>query len=216
MAGIKQKFPAQTQHGQPGSEREMAPLPKVEGETIPTGRKRKDKVALITGGDSGRRAVSVAFAAEGADVAVIYLNEHQDAKETARLVEAKRRRCLLVPGDVGNHQFFCFKAVGRTLSEFRRLDVVVNNAAKHYPKRNFEDITPEQLEETLRTNVFSYFFITQAALPHFKGRRYNHQHRIGCSILRQSLNYGLFRHQGCDRCAHPDSFPISDQVWHPG
>ena len=146
----------------------MAPLPKVEGETIPTGRKLKDKVALITGGDSGiGRAVSVAFAAEGADVVVIYLSEHEDAKETARLVEAKKRRCLLISGDVSDHQF-CFQTVGRTVSEFRRLDIVVNNAAKHFPKTKFEDITPKQLEETFRTNVFSYFFMMQAALPYLK------------------------------------------------
>ncbi|HSV28057.1 MAG TPA: SDR family oxidoreductase, partial [Candidatus Omnitrophota bacterium] len=113
------------------------------------------------------RAVAIGFAKEGADVAVCYLNEHDDAKETKRLVEAAGRRCLLIAGDVGD-EGFCRKVVDDTVGEFGRLDVVVNNAAEQHPQQSLTDITADQLEKTFRTNIFSMFFLTKAALPHLK------------------------------------------------
>jgi len=126
------------------------------------------KVALITGGDSGiGRAVAIAFAREGTDVSIIYLNEHDDAKETQQLVEQEGRRCLALAGDVGNESF-CREAVERTVREFGRLDVLVNNAAEQHPQDSLEHITSEQLERTFRTNIFSYFYMGKAALPHLR------------------------------------------------
>lgn len=128
----------------------------------------KDRAALITGGDSGiGRAVAVAFARAGADVAIAYLNEHPDARTTQEMVEAHGRRCLLLPGDLGRAAL-CKRVVERTVRAFGRLDIVVNNAAVHYPQPRLEDIDRAQLERTFRTNVFSYFEITRAALPHMK------------------------------------------------
>ncbi len=124
------------------------------------------KVAVITGGDSGiGRAVAVAFAREGTDVCIVYLNEHDDAKETQRLVEKEGRRCLALAGDVGDEQF-CRDAVERTVRELGRLDVLVNNAAEQHPQDSLDQITAEQLERTFRTNIFSYFYMGKAALPH--------------------------------------------------
>lgn len=130
--------------------------------------KLHNRVALITGGDSGiGRAVAVAFAAEGADVAVLYLNETVDAKETQRLVEEQGRRCLLIAGDVGRERF-CITAVERTVKEFGRLDIAVNNAAEQHPQDTLAKITAAQLERTFRTNIFSYFYIAKAALKHLR------------------------------------------------
>ncbi len=130
--------------------------------------KLEGKAALITGGDSGiGRAVAIAFAKEGADVAIAYLNEHDDAAETKRLVEEKGRRCLTIAGDAGREEF-CRGAVQQTVEQFGRLDVLVNNAAEQHPQESIEDITAEQLERTFRTNIFSYFFMTKAALKHLK------------------------------------------------
>jgi NAD(P)-dependent dehydrogenase (short-subunit alcohol dehydrogenase family) len=125
-------------------------------------------VALITGGDSGiGRAVAVLFAREGADVAIVYLDEGEDAKEAARLVEREGRRCIAIAGDVGQLAF-CAKAVETTVSQLGRLDVLVNNAAEQHPQKDIADITPEQIERTFRTNIYGYFFMTQAALAHLK------------------------------------------------
>lgn len=118
-------------------------------------------MAIITGGDSGiGRAVAVAFAKEGANVAIVYLNEHADAKETARMVEEAGGKCLLVSGDVGN-ETFCRKAINATLKKFGRLDIIVNNAAEQHPQKSIKDITKEQLEKTFRTNIFAYFYIAR-------------------------------------------------------
>jgi NAD(P)-dependent dehydrogenase (short-subunit alcohol dehydrogenase family) len=126
------------------------------------------KVALITGGDSGiGRAVAVLFAREGADVAIVYLDEDQDARETKRLVESEGRQCLLVAGDIGD-EAFARSAVDRVVDRFGRLDTLINNAAEQHPQKLITDITPEQLERTFRTNVFGMFFVTQAAMPHLK------------------------------------------------
>jgi len=110
--------------------------------------KLEGKAAIITGGDSGiGRAVAIAFAKEGADIAIVYLNEHDDAEETKRLVEEKRGRCLLIAGDAGGEEF-CRKAVEQTVNELGKLDVLVNNAAEQHPQESIEDITAEQLERT--------------------------------------------------------------------
>lgn len=162
----EQQRPAQQQHRQPGLESEMTPQPKSEDKKHHGKGKLNRKVALITGGDSGiGRAVAISFAREGADIAVAYLDEHKDAEETKRLVEQEYRRCLLIPGDVGNHEH-CVHAVSMVLRELGRLDILVNNAAQQQPQDSIDKITPTQLERTFRTNIFSYFFMVQAALPH--------------------------------------------------
>jgi NAD(P)-dependent dehydrogenase (short-subunit alcohol dehydrogenase family) len=164
----KQTLPPQHQDRQPGIEAEMEPRPSAEDREYRGSGKLEGKVALITGGDSGiGRAVAYAYAAEGADVSIVYLDEHEDAEETKRVVEAKGRRCLLIPGDVGD-EAFCREAVERTVRELGRLDIVVNNAAEQHQQQKLEDISAEQLERTFRTNIFSHFFITKAALPHLE------------------------------------------------
>ena len=160
--------PPQHQSRRPGLEKDMTPRPHAESDEYIGSCKLDSKVALITGGDSGiGRAVAVAYAKEGADIAVVYLDEHDDAKETQRLVEAQGRRCILIAGDVGK-EAFCHEAVERTLRELGRLDILVNNAAEQHPQDSLEKITSEQLERTFRTNIFSYFYMGKAALPHLK------------------------------------------------
>jgi len=158
--------PAQHQRRQPGIESRMRPAPISENRGRRGSKKLLRKVALITGGDSGiGRAVAIEFAKEGAEVAIVYLDEHKDARETVRLVEGHGRRCLTIAGDVGDPAF-CRKAVRRTIAEFGRLDILVNNAAEQHPQKSIEAISPKQLERTFRTNIFSFFYMTQAALAH--------------------------------------------------
>lgn len=160
----KVTMPPQHQNHQPGNEQEMEPLPQYERPRQASG-KLLNKVAIITGGDSGiGRAVAVAYAKEGADVAIVYLNEHDDAKITQREVEQEGRKCLLIAGDIGD-EAFSQQIVKQTMSELGRLDIVVNNAAEQHPQQNITDITAQQLEQTFRTNIFAMFYLTKAALP---------------------------------------------------
>ena len=164
----QQQFPPQTQDQRPGLETEMTPRPVSDDRQYRGSGKLEGKVALITGGDSGiGRAVAIFFAREGADVAVAYLNEHEDAEETKRLVEAEGRRCITLAGDIGREEF-CRQLVEQTVGELGKLDVLVNNAAEQHPQESIEDISAEQLERTFRTNIFAQFFLAKAALPHLK------------------------------------------------
>jgi NAD(P)-dependent dehydrogenase (short-subunit alcohol dehydrogenase family) len=161
-------IPPQHQDHQPGSEAAMTPRPQAEGRNYRGCGKLKGKVALITGGDSGiGRAAAIAFAKEGANVMITYLDEHEDAKETQKYIEAEGRECIMLAGDVADAQF-CKKMVDTAVSSFGRLDVLVNNAAQQYPQKSIEDISEEQLEKTFHTNVFSMFHTVKAALPHLK------------------------------------------------
>jgi NAD(P)-dependent dehydrogenase (short-subunit alcohol dehydrogenase family) len=159
--------PLPKQHQQkPGFEAELQPRPEYEAPEYRGSGKLEGRVALITGGDSGiGRAVAVLVAREGADVAIVYLNEHADAEETRRAVEDEGRRAVLIPGDVTDSSF-CLEAVDRTLEELGQLDILVNNAAFQEHAASLEDITDEQLERTFRTNIFGYFYMARAALPH--------------------------------------------------
>ena len=164
----KRTRPPQTQEQRPGIESEMNPTPKARRKEHVGSDKLKDKVALITGGDSGiGRAVAIAFAREGADVAIVYLNEHDDAKKTKQLVEAEGRKCHVIAGDIGDEQV-CRRAVEQTVETLGRLDILVNNAAEQHPQPSIEDISAYQLERTFRTNIFSMFHFVKAALPHLK------------------------------------------------
>jgi NAD(P)-dependent dehydrogenase (short-subunit alcohol dehydrogenase family) len=146
----------------------MRPRPQYDGAEYCAAGKLWDMVALITGGDSGiGRAVAVAYAKEGADVAIVYLNEHEDAQETKRKVEELGQRCIVIAGDVGDPEF-CADAVSLTIEEFGKLDVLVNNAAEQHPQESLLDITPEQLERTFRTNIFAYFYMAREALKHLR------------------------------------------------
>jgi NAD(P)-dependent dehydrogenase (short-subunit alcohol dehydrogenase family) len=161
----QQSFPPQTQEP-PGDQSEMTPPPKsMPIDTRGTGR-LMGKTALITGGDSGiGRAVAVAFAREGANSAIVYLSEHDDAAETCRLVKQEGAECQSIAGDIGDSSF-CADVVSKTIDQFGRIDILVNNAAEQHPTKNFAEITDEQLEKTFRTNIFAMFYLTRAALPH--------------------------------------------------
>jgi len=166
----------------PGLEAELELAPKFKAPYYEGSHKLQDCAALITGGDSGiGRAVAVLFAREGADVAIVYLNEHEDAEETKRCVEAEGRRCELIPGDVRDPAF-ARHAVAQTLKAFGKLDVLVNNAAFQEHADTIEDLTEERFDETLRTNVYGYFHMAKAALPHM-GR--------GASIINTGSVTGL-------------------------
>jgi NAD(P)-dependent dehydrogenase (short-subunit alcohol dehydrogenase family) len=162
------ELPPQHQDKQPGIEAQMQPRPQDIGTNYKAAGKLKGKVALITGGDSGiGRAVAVLFAKEGANVVIGYLDEHQDAEETRRLVEREGRECVTLAGDVGDSAF-CSTLVQTAISSYGKLDIVVNNAAQQYPQQSITDISDEQLEKTFRTNIFSQFYIVRAAMPHLK------------------------------------------------
>jgi len=163
-----QEVAAEHLESQPGKQHDMKQQPlSHKPEHIGSGKLR-GKVAVITGGDSGiGRAVAVAFATEGADIVVGHLNEDTDAAETKRLVEEHDARCLTVSGDIGDKEF-CTSLVQKAIDEYGRLDVVVNNAAEQHVRDSILDITPDDLERTFKTNIFSMFYVVQAALPHLK------------------------------------------------
>jgi len=158
----------QTQSTQPGKQDKMHPQPVSESPDYKAAGKLQGKAAIITGGDSGiGRAAAIAFAKEGCDVGIVYLNEHKDAKETKRLVEEHGQECLLIPGDVQDESF-CKRSVEKTYKQFGRLDIVVNNAAVQFPQKSIEKITKQQLLKTYSTNIFSFFYITKAAMKFLK------------------------------------------------
>ncbi|MCM3586108.1 SDR family oxidoreductase [Mesobacillus maritimus] len=164
----KKTFPPQHQNHQPGTEKEMNPIPISVNQEYKGSGKLKNKVALITGGDSGiGKSVAIYFAKEGADVAILYLNESEDAVKTKQIIEEEGQKCVLISGDIGN-EAFCQSSIDQTVRELGKLDILVNNAAEQHPQKNFLDITSEQLEKTFRTNLFSMFYLTKAALPHLK------------------------------------------------
>ena len=175
-------LPAQHQK-KPGHEHELDPRPRYEAPDYQGSGKLQDKVAIVTGGDSGiGRAVAVLFAREGADVAIVYLSEHEDAEETRAAVEKEGRRCLLVPGDVKDAKF-CDGAVGATVQAFGKLDILVNNAAFQMHTQTLEDLTDDHLQETLQTNIAGYFHMARAALKHLP--------RGGC-IVNSGSETGIF------------------------
>ncbi len=160
--------PEQKQDKQPGFESLMNPRPIFQNPNCIGSDKLLNKVALITGGDSGiGKAVALAYAREGADIVIVYLNEHEDAESTKKLIEEKGRKCILIPGDIGDDTF-CLNAVSETIKELKKIDIVVNNAGEQHPQNSIEDITKEQLERTFKTNIFGMFYIVKATLPHLK------------------------------------------------
>jgi NAD(P)-dependent dehydrogenase (short-subunit alcohol dehydrogenase family) len=152
----------------PGMEEDLVPQPMYDAPHYKGSEKLKDKVAIITGGDSGiGRAVAVLYAREGADIAIVYLNEHEDAKDTLKAVEKEGRRAVLISGDVANPEF-CEAAVKETVEKLGKLDILVNNAAFQEHAMRIEDITAEHFDRTLKTNLYGYFFMAKAAIPHLK------------------------------------------------
>lgn len=161
-----QTQPPQHQDSQPGKESHMDPVPVSDNPQYRGSHKLKDKVALITGGDSGiGKAVSIIFAKEGADIFIVYYDEHQDAEPTKKQVEKYGRKCYLFPGDISDPHI-CVQAVDEIQKVYGQLNILINNAAVQFPQENFADISPEQLQRTFATNIFSYFYMTQAALKH--------------------------------------------------
>ncbi|MBA9075892.1 MULTISPECIES: SDR family oxidoreductase [Rufibacter] len=162
------EVPDQHQKHQPGDEHKMTPEPIVIRDGYKGSDKLKGKKALITGGDSGiGRAVAVHFAREGADVAIVYLNEDKDAQETKEMVEKEGRQCVLISGDLREEKF-CVEAVKKAVAELGGLNILVNNAAEQHEKNDLREITSEQLEKTFKTNIFAYFYVAQAALDHLQ------------------------------------------------
>ncbi|MFL5812718.1 MAG: SDR family oxidoreductase [Bdellovibrionia bacterium] len=152
----------------PGLEKDMVPRPHYQAPSYKGSEKLKDKVALITGADSGiGRAVAILYAREGADIAIVYLNEDEDAFETAQEVRKEGRRAILIPGDVTDFDF-CQNAVEQTLQEFGKLDILVNNAAFQEHVDSFDELSIEQWDLTFKTNIYGYFYMAKAALPHMK------------------------------------------------
>ena len=171
MNSVKRQLngqPAQHQDKQPGVESKMTPKPLSERPSYKGSGKLTGKIALITGGDSGiGKAAAIAYAKEGADIAIVYLDEHNDAEETKAQIRDEGVRCLTLSGDVSK-EAFCQAAVSQTVNELGGLDILVNNAAEQHPQDGIENISTEQLEKTFRTNIFSMFHMTKAALNHLK------------------------------------------------
>jgi NAD(P)-dependent dehydrogenase (short-subunit alcohol dehydrogenase family) len=164
------EIPAQSQQRKPGLESEMRPQPQYDRDDYRGSDKLQGKVALITGGDSGiGRSVAVLYAKEGADIAIVYFDEHEDAQETKRLVEERGQKCITIAGDIGSEKF-CQEAVQKTIDEFGKLDILVNNAAVQYSEdtQTLEDIDSARLGRVFSTNIFSMFYFTKAAIPHLQ------------------------------------------------
>lgn len=160
------EIPPQSQAHQPGSEAEMTPRPESDMRNYRASGRLAGKAALISGGDSGiGRAVAIGFAKEGADVAILYLDEHEDAQETMRLIAAAGRETMAIAGDVGSSDF-CDDAADQVAKRFGRIDILVNNAAEQHIQPDFAQLSDQQIERTFRTNIFGQFFLTRAALPH--------------------------------------------------
>lgn len=165
MSDEKKIRPEQKQE-RPGKEKKMSPNP--DSDPKDSNQKLKDKVALITGGDSGiGKAVAILFASHGANIAISYLNETEDAKETKSEIEKLGKECLLIKGDLAKENN-CKKVIEKTIEKFGRIDSLINNAALHWERDSIEDITTEQVERTFYTNFFSYFWVTKYAMPHLK------------------------------------------------
>lgn len=164
----KKKIHPPQKQSRPGKEEKMNPRPVAEDPSDKGSGKLKDKKALITGGDSGiGKAVAILFAKEGADVAIVYLDEHEDAADTKARVEAYGRQCLLIPGDISKEKF-CDKAVQTTAKKFGSIDILINNAAIHYECKKPEEIETKKMIRTFEVNIFSMFWITRSALPYMK------------------------------------------------
>jgi len=155
----------------PGSEKKLKPQPVFDYPEKEGTNKLRGKIALITGADSGiGKAVAVLFAKEGADIAIAYLNEHKDARDTASIIRKNyNRQCLLIPGDLSNEKH-CKAVIKKVAKEYRRIDILVNNAALHYENKNLTGLTTRELLKTFGTNIFSFFWLTREALPHMKKR----------------------------------------------
>ncbi|MDF2614945.1 MAG: 3-oxoacyl-(acyl-carrier-protein) reductase [Clostridia bacterium] len=162
-------FPPQHQTKHPGFEYEMNPLPIYDNDTyVKQGDLLKDKTAIITGADSGiGRAVAIAFAKQGADIAIVYFNENEDASATQKAVEGYGCKCLLLAGDIGQESF-CTDIVSKVLSEYGKIDILINNAAVQYVCQTLPEISNEQFDKTFKTNVYGAFYLTKAVLPHLK------------------------------------------------
>lgn len=168
IKSFPKSVPPQKQPKQPGVDSLMNPKPVYEDPACLPSNKLSGKTAIITGGDSGiGKAVAIAFAKEGANIAITYLDEHDDASDTKRIIEGLGRKCLLFSGDIGEESY-CMDVVNRTMASFGKIDILVNNAAEQHPQNSIEEITKEQLERTFKTNFFSYFFMTKHVLPHLK------------------------------------------------
>jgi NAD(P)-dependent dehydrogenase (short-subunit alcohol dehydrogenase family) len=199
--------PLPKQHqSKPGMESELDPPPMYDAPYYKGSDKLKDKVAIITGGDSGiGRAVAVLFAREGADIAITYLGaEQEDAETTKKAVEGEGRRCLLIPGDVRGSDF-CKDAVARTLREFGKLNILVNNAAFQMHVPRFEDLTEEHFDETLKTNLYGYFHMAQAALPHLKA---------GDAVINTGSVTGIMGKQRIDPRQHDIGWRVPSGLTH--
>lgn len=168
MTKVPVTFPAQHQNVQPGIENQMTPLPIFEDAHMPTGNKLKNKVAIISGGDSGiGRAVAVLFAKQGANLVLSYLNEKEDALFTKQKVESYGSKCILIEGDLRDENF-CKSIASKTIEQFGKIDILVNNCGVQFPQNSILDITAEQLKDTFETNFYTYFYLTKAVLPYLK------------------------------------------------
>jgi NAD(P)-dependent dehydrogenase (short-subunit alcohol dehydrogenase family) len=184
---------ARQHQAKPGSEAELWPEPMYEAPGYKGSDKLRGKIALITGGDSGiGRAVAVLYAREGADIAIVYLNEHKDAEVTKKAVEAEGQSCILIPGDV-SEEAFCQAAVAQTLKKFGKLDILVNNAAFQEHAPDIEHLTGEHFDRTLKTNLYGYFFMAKEAAKHipYGGAIVNTGSVTGIEGSKELLDYSM-------------------------